>query len=65
MAGLVTYVEEVFHLPSLGQRDTSATPPDDMFDYSQTVKPLTGIRTNASTLRKLMSRAPSRVAPDD
>ena len=64
-ASITRYIENVFNLPTLGQRDATATPPDDMFDYSQTVKPLSGIRASASALRAASHRAPSHVAPDD
>ena len=36
-----------------------------MFDYSQSVKPLTGIRLPASAMRAAASRAPSHEPPDD
>ena len=64
-ASITRYIEEVFNLPSLGQRDATATPPDDMFDYAQQLSPLTGIRASASALRAASHRAPSYVPPDD
>ena len=64
-ASLTRYVEDAFGLGSLGQRDALTTAPHDMFDYSQSVKPLTGIRLPASAMRAAASRAPSHEAPDD
>ncbi|HEY0380697.1 MAG TPA: alkaline phosphatase family protein [Candidatus Elarobacter sp.] len=64
-ASITRYIEEVFNLRSLGQRDATATPPDDMFDYNQQLSPLTGIRASASALRAATMRAPSHLAPDD
>jgi len=64
-ASLTRYVENVFKLPTLGQRDATATAPDDMFDYQQSVTPLSGIRASASALRAASMRRPSHVAPDD
>lgn len=62
---LLRYIEDTFGLASLGQRDAIATPPDDMFDYAQAPKPLSGIRLSASAMRAASQRAPSYVAPDD
>lgn len=64
-ASLTRYVEDTFGLGSLGQRDATTTAPHDMFDYSQSVKPLSGIRLPASALRAASLRAPPGVAPDD
>jgi phospholipase C len=62
---LLRYIEDTFGLASLGQRDAIATPPDDMFDYAQAPKPLSGIRLSTSAMRAASQRAPSYVAPDD
>jgi phospholipase C len=64
-ASLTRYIEDAFGLGSLGQRDALTTAPHDMFDYSQSVKPLTGIRLPAAAMRAAASRAPSHEAPDD
>jgi phospholipase C len=64
-ASLTRYIEDAFGLGSLGQRDALTTAPHDMFDYSQAVKPLTGIRLPASAMRAASQRAPSYEAPDD
>jgi phospholipase C len=65
IASLTRYVEDAFGLGTLGQRDALTTAPHDMFDYSQSVKPLTGIRLPASALRAASQRPPSHEAPDD
>ena len=64
-ASITRYVEEVFGLPSLGQRDATANPPDDMFDYTQQVAPLSGVRLSRSAMRSAATRAPSHLVPDD
>ena len=64
-SSITRYIEEIFRLPSLGQRDATANAPDDMFDYSQQVKPLSGVRTSRSAMRAASTRTPSYVAPDD
>ncbi len=64
-ASVTHFIEEVFGLPSLGQRDATSNPPDDMFDYTQSVKPLSGIRLASSALRAASHRAPSHLPPDD
>jgi phospholipase C len=63
-ASLTRYIEDAFGLGSLGQRDALTTAPHDMFDYSQSVKPLSGIRLPASVMRAASQRAPSHAAPD-
>ncbi len=63
-ASITRYIEDTFGLPTLGQRDATASAPHDMFDYSQSVKPLSGVRLAASALRAASLRAPSHVAPD-
>ncbi len=64
-ASITRYIEDAFDLPTLGQRDVTANPPNDMFDYSQTVKPLSGVRLPASALHAASHRMPSNVVPDD
>jgi phospholipase C len=65
-ASITRYIEDVFALRSLGQRDATATAPHDMFDYSQTVAPLAGVHTSQSALRSALSRRPaSHLVPDD
>ena len=39
-ASITRFIEDTFGLASLGQRDATATPPADMFDFTQSVKPL-------------------------
>jgi phospholipase C len=63
-ASLTRYIEDTFALGTLGQRDATATAPHDMFDYTQGVKPLTGVRLASSAMRAASQRAPSHVAPD-
>ncbi len=63
-ASITRYIEEVFQLPSLGQRDAIANAPDDMFDYSQQVAPLRGVRMSQSAMRAATMRAPSHLVPD-
>jgi phospholipase C len=63
-ASITRYIEDTFGLPTLGQRDATASAPHDMFDYSQSVKPLSGVRMTASAMRAASVRAPSHVAPD-
>jgi phospholipase C len=63
-ASLTRYIEDTFALGTLGQRDATATAPHDMFDYTQSVKPLTGVRLAASAMRAASQRAPSHAAPD-
>jgi phospholipase C len=64
-ASITRYIEEAFGLPLLGQRDLTATPPDDMFDYSQSVAPLARLRTSKSAMRAAAHHAPSHLAPDN
>jgi phospholipase C len=64
-SSITRYIEDCFGLPNLGQRDATATPPDDMFDYNQTVAPLSGVRLSQSVLRAASVRAPSHLVPDD
>ena len=64
-SSITRYIEEVFQLPSLGQRDATANPPDDMFDYSQQVAPLSGLRASRSAMRAAATRAPSHLIPDE
>lgn len=64
-SSITRYIEEVFQLPSLGQRDATANPPDDMFDYSQHVAPLAGVRVSRSAMRAAATRAPSHLVPDE
>jgi len=64
-SSITRYIEEIFNLPSLGQRDATANAPDDMFDYSQQVQPLSGLRASRSAMRAASSRAPSHLIPDE
>ena len=64
-ASITRYIEEAFHLGSLGQRDATATPPDDMFDYQQTITPLAHLRLSRSAMRAAVSHPPSHQVPDD
>jgi phospholipase C len=64
-SSITRYIEEIFNLPSLGQRDATANAPDDMFDYAQQVQPLSGVRTSRSAMRAASTRAPSHLIPDD
>jgi len=63
-ASLTRFVEEVFLLPSLGQRDATANSPVDMFDFTQPVKALARVRSTKS-IRDFQMQPPSGVAPDD
>ena len=45
-ASFLHYTEEIFGLPSLGTRDTTADDLSDCFDYTQTPAPYTHIRTS-------------------
>lgn len=63
-ASLTRFVEDVFSLSSLGQRDATANSPTDMFDFTQTVQPLVQARTTKS-IRDFQLQRPSGVAPDD
>ena len=47
-SGFLRYTEEIFHLPSLGTRDTSADDFHDCFDYTQQPAPFSPIKTNHS-----------------
>ncbi|HEV2577441.1 MAG TPA: alkaline phosphatase family protein [Acidobacteriaceae bacterium] len=42
-SGFLKYTEEVFNLPSLGQRDVNADDFSDCFDYTQTPEPYTQV----------------------
>jgi phospholipase C len=64
-SSITRYIEDCFHLGTLGQRDADATPPDDMFDYNQQVAPLSGVRLARSALRAASLRAPSHLVPDE
>lgn len=44
-SGFLRYMEEVFNLPSLGTRDTSADDFRDCFNYTQPPTPFTPIQT--------------------
>jgi len=63
-ASITRFIEDTFGLASLGQRDATATPPADMFDFTQSVKPLAQLRTTKS-IRDFQRQRPSGVAPDD
>jgi phospholipase C len=45
-SGFLRYMEEIFHLPSLGTRDTNADDFRDCFDYTQSPTPFTPVPTN-------------------
>ena len=64
-SSITRYIEDVFGLPSLGQRDATATPPNDMFDYNQQVSPLSGVRASRSAMRAASQRGSSHLVPDD
>ncbi len=62
-ASLTRFVEDVFGLGNMGQRDATAHSPVDMFDFTQTVKPLAAVRTTKS-IRDFQMQRPSGLAPD-
>jgi phospholipase C len=60
-SGFLRYMEEVFNLPTLGARDTTADDFRDCFDYNQTpapYKPLTTTHTVAFFLKQKNSGPP-------
>jgi phospholipase C len=64
-SSITRYIEDCFALGTLGQRDAGANSPDDMFDYTQQVAPLSGIRATRAAMRAASHRAPSHLVPDD
>jgi hypothetical protein len=63
-ASLTRFVEGVVSLSRLGWRDATANRPTDMFDFTQTVKPLMQERTTKS-IRDFHLQRLLGVAPDD
>jgi phospholipase C len=62
-AGLLTFAESVFGLPSLAAADARATPFGDCFDFSQTPRAFASIRKRLSK-RRYVPHPPSGVPPD-
>jgi len=63
-SGFLTFIEETFHLPSLGTRDAQANDFSDCFDFTQTPPPFVPIHTNVSA-EKLLHEKMSGPPDDD
>jgi phospholipase C len=62
-SGFLKYTEEVFNLPSLGTRDTTADDFSDCFNYSQTPQPYTQIPVTFTP--KYFQSLKASTMPDD